>query len=174
MPSRRRRSTGGELLGANSHRHARHDKDRTVLSCLLWRCELSRPDRQTGAFCVWSVSECVERRSATAGRTRAQNAFVGRPIHTARHDRQHCLVVSGGWCELGINCGSLSNSHGELTCVDGKLTSQSATWHVGEVSRKRFDEVLLTCYTCYLRLMGYVAGQLRMPIYIYIYIYIYI
>jgi len=56
-------------LIANSHRHARHDTDWTVLSCLMWRCELSRPDSQTGAFCVRSVSECVGRRSATAGRT---------------------------------------------------------------------------------------------------------
>jgi len=62
----------------NSHRHARHDTDRTVLSCLAWRCELSRPDRRTGGLCVWSVSECVGRRSATAGRTPTQNAFVGR------------------------------------------------------------------------------------------------
>ena len=44
-------------LRASSHRHARHNTDRTVLLCLVWRCELSRPDRQTGAFCVWSVSE---------------------------------------------------------------------------------------------------------------------
>ena len=34
------------------NRHARHDTDRTVLSCLVWWCELSRPDRQAGAFCV--------------------------------------------------------------------------------------------------------------------------
>jgi len=61
---------------ANSHRHARHDTDRSVLSCLVWRCELSRLDRQTGAFCVWSVSECVGRRSATIGRTPTQKALV--------------------------------------------------------------------------------------------------
>ena len=57
----------------DSHRRSRHDTDTTVLSCLLWRRELSRPDRQTGAFCVWSVSECVGRRSATAGRTPTVN-----------------------------------------------------------------------------------------------------
>ena len=44
---------------ANSRRHASHDTDRTVLSGLMWRCELSQPDRQTGAFCVWSGSETV-------------------------------------------------------------------------------------------------------------------
>ena len=59
---------------SNAHRYARHDTDRTVSSCLVWRCELSRPDSQTGAFCVWSVSECVRRRS--------QNALVRRSIHT--------------------------------------------------------------------------------------------
>ena len=42
----------------NSHRH---DTDGTVLSCLVWRCEKSRPDRHTGAFCVGSASECVGR-----------------------------------------------------------------------------------------------------------------
>ena len=72
---------------ANSHRHARHDTGRTVSSCLVWRCELSRPDRQTGAFCVCFVSECVGRRSATAGRTPTQNALVRRSIHTATPDK---------------------------------------------------------------------------------------
>ena len=36
----RRGGGGGRQAGA------------TVLSCLLWRCELSRPDRPTSAFCV--------------------------------------------------------------------------------------------------------------------------
>jgi len=71
----------------NSHRHARHDADRTVLSCLVWRCELSRPDSPAGAFCVRSVSECVGRRSATAGRTPTQNALVWRSVHTATPDK---------------------------------------------------------------------------------------
>ena len=73
----------------NSHRHghARHDADRTILSCLVWRCELSRPDSQAGAFCVRSVSECVGRRSATAGRTPTPNALVWRSVHTATPDK---------------------------------------------------------------------------------------
>ena len=81
---------------ANSRRHASHDTDRTVLSGLMWRCELSQPDRQTGAFCVWSASECVGRRSATAGRTPTQNVLVGRSIHTAisdKKDRRACLAA---------------------------------------------------------------------------------
>ena len=69
----------------------------------MWRCELSRPDSQTGAFCVRSVSECVRRRSATAGRTPTQNALVRRSVHTAADTtRRHCLVVSGVRCELAI------------------------------------------------------------------------
>ena len=48
---------------------------------------MSRPDRQTGAFCVWSLSECVGRRSATAGRTPTQNAVVRRSTHTATSDK---------------------------------------------------------------------------------------
>jgi len=88
---------------SNLHCHARHDTDMTVLSCLVWRCELSRPDSQTGAFCVRSVSERVRRRSATAGRTPPQNALVRRSVHTAADTtRRHCLVVSGVWCELAI------------------------------------------------------------------------
>ena len=56
--------------------------DKTVLSCLVWRCELSRPD------------QCVQRRSvsggagtagATAGRTPTQNALVGRSGRLSSH-----------------------------------------------------------------------------------------
>jgi len=32
--------------------HTGHDTDRTVLSRLVWQCELSRPDRRTSAFSV--------------------------------------------------------------------------------------------------------------------------
>ena len=60
--------------------------DRTVFSRLVWRCELSRPDK------------CVQRRSvsggagtvgATAGRTPTQNALVWRSgrLNSHRHAR---------------------------------------------------------------------------------------
>jgi len=81
------------VLKANSHCHARYDTHRTVLSCLVWWCELSRLDRQTGAFCVWSVSEWVWRRSATAGRIPMQNTLVRWSIHTTTPDKTrlpHC------------------------------------------------------------------------------------
>ena len=71
-----------EHVSSNCPIHAGHDTDRTVLSCLVWRCELSRPDSQTGAFCVCSVSECFRRCSATAGRTPTQNALVSSHCHT--------------------------------------------------------------------------------------------
>jgi len=66
------------------------------LLCLMWRCELlSRPDRRTGAFCLWSVSECVGRRSATAGRTPTQNALVGLSgrLKSHSHTRQEKTVA---------------------------------------------------------------------------------
>ena len=75
------------VLKANSHCHARYDTHRTVSSCLVWWCELSRLDRQTGAFCVWSVSEWVWWRSATAGRTPMQNTLVRWSIHTTTPDK---------------------------------------------------------------------------------------
>ena len=46
-------------LPLHTGQHTRHDKDRTVLSCLVRWCELSRPDRPRQ---VRSASECVGRR----------------------------------------------------------------------------------------------------------------
>jgi len=63
----------------------------SVLSCPVWWCELSRPDRQTGVFYVWSASECVGRRSATAGRTPTQNALVGQIQFTPPDTTQTAL-----------------------------------------------------------------------------------
>ena len=37
---------------SNSHRHTRHDTDRTVLSCLVWRCELSISKHRTLRHCA--------------------------------------------------------------------------------------------------------------------------
>ena len=58
-------------LKANSHRHARHDTDKTVLSRLVSRCELSRPDSQT----MRSVSDLC--RSVSDGAVRPPGALVG-------------------------------------------------------------------------------------------------
>jgi len=66
---------------ANSHRHARHDTDGTVLSCLVRRCELSRLDRQTGAIfliflnIVKLTMRSVMCRSASGGAVRPPNAL---------------------------------------------------------------------------------------------------
>ena len=64
------RATGSDFK-ASSHHHARHDTDRTVLSCLVWRCELNRPDSQTGAFCfrVRRAAQCDRRTHSDAERT---------------------------------------------------------------------------------------------------------
>jgi len=86
---------------ADSHRHARHDTDRTVLSCLVWWCKLSRPDRQTGASGLCrSVSggavrppDALRRRTHLSGRLNSHRLI--------RHGQDR-LVLSGGRCELGI------------------------------------------------------------------------
>ena len=72
-----RRGGGGRQAGA------------AVLSCLVWWCELSRPDRQAGAFCV-----CLCR-SVSGGAVRPPDALRRRThlsggradsIHTATPD----------------------------------------------------------------------------------------
>jgi len=68
----------------------------TVLSCLMWRrCERSRLDRQTGAFCVRSVSGGAVR---PPDALRRRTHLSGRLI---RH-RQVRLVFAGRRRELGI------------------------------------------------------------------------
>jgi len=84
------------LPKANSQHHAIHDTDRTVLSCLVWRCELSRLDRQTGAFCVWSVSECVMRVQCDR-RTHSDAEHTCPAVSSHRHtrqDRSACLSTA--------------------------------------------------------------------------------
>jgi len=53
-----------------------------------------------------NVSGAAGTAGATAGRTPVQKALVGRSGRLSSHrltrHRQHCLVVSGGRCELGI------------------------------------------------------------------------
>jgi len=41
-----------EHVQSNHTIHTKHDTDTTVLSWLVWRCELSRPNRPTSAFSV--------------------------------------------------------------------------------------------------------------------------
>jgi len=86
--------------------HNRHDTDRTDLSCLVWRRELSRPDRRTSAF---SVGVC---RAAQALPVRPPDALRRRThlsgrlnSHRLTRHRQDRRVASGGRCELDINGG---------------------------------------------------------------------
>jgi len=68
------------ILKDNSHRHARHDTDMTVLSYLIWWCELSRLDCQTGAFCVGVCRSALRDRRAHSDAERTCRADS---IHTA-------------------------------------------------------------------------------------------
>ena len=117
---------------SNSHRHIRHDTNRTVLSCLVWWwCEFSRSDRRQ----VRSASECVNCQ-ATAGRTPTQNALVGRSgrlnLHHLTRHRQHCLVVSGGRCELGIK-----PRHRRISSTNCVELSMALKLSTGQLCRRR-------------------------------------
>ena len=114
-------------LTANSHRHARQDTHGTVSSCLVRRCELSRPDRQTGAFCVGvcRAAQCDRRTHSDAERTfivrTRQDKTAARPAPASRpppprrrQSRQLRLaarpptrsdVVRRTKCKHVVNCG---------------------------------------------------------------------
>jgi len=77
-----------QRVKANSHRHVRHDKDGTVLSCLVWRCELSRPGRPTSVFCVGRVCRAAQCDRPT--RSDAERTFPAVSSH--RHTRQDKTV----------------------------------------------------------------------------------
>jgi len=80
-----RRGGGGRQAGA------------TVLSCLVWRCELSVPDRPTGSFCVEVRPAVALRRRHTSTQTRHRTHLSGGradSIHTATPGttKQSCLL----------------------------------------------------------------------------------
>ena len=115
------------FLRANSRRHTRHDTDRTVLSCLVWRRESSRPDRPTSAF---SVGVCraaqavpVRPPDALRRRTHLSGGRAG-SIHTARHDRDRTVLScqAGGvnWAlvSAGVAVASLGIPTKFITDVD--------------------------------------------------------
>jgi len=84
------------------------DSTQTGLYCRVWCGGVtSRLDRHTGAFCVWSVSECVGRRSATAGRTPTQNALVGptefTPPDTTERTVSSCVAGGVNWALLSVS-----------------------------------------------------------------------
>ena len=72
----------------SSRRHARHDTDKTVLSCLLWRCEFIRPDRQTSAFCV-----AVCRAAQCDRRTHSDGERTCPTVNSHRHTRRDKTVA---------------------------------------------------------------------------------
>ena len=116
-----RRGGGGRLAGA------------TVLSCLVWRCELTSGQ-------VRSASECVRRSHCAARYTpTTQNALVGwwGRLNSHRHTRHDktvqsvsCLVCR---CELD-NCServqtSSFLSATVLSCRESKFTLPKRTRH---------------------------------------------
>jgi len=93
---------------------------------------------QAGAICVRSVSECVGRRSATAGRTPTQNALVGPTQFTPPGTTQtgpSCLVWRAVW--IGHNWVDLFRSV-QFMCYErafrprpplfANTSSQSCPW----------------------------------------------
>ena len=90
-PNQQRQSNEGQVtvtVKANAHRHARHDTDRTVLSCLVWRL-----DRQ-GAFCVWSVSGGAVRPPDALRRRTHLSGGQFTPPHQTRQDSRACLSTA--------------------------------------------------------------------------------
>ena len=84
---------GVQRRGGGSGRQA----GATALSCLLWRCELSRPDRPTSAFCVGvrpAVALAVPAPPDTLRRCRAVGPTQFTPPHQTRQNGP-IYVVSG-------------------------------------------------------------------------------
>ena len=98
--------------------------------CMAWRCELSRLGRQTDAFCVWSVSECVGRRSATAGRTPTQNTLVG---PTSAFSVFCVGVLHTAWCDTDTTVLSSLASGVDVRCVN-EVTRRRARILLGWVT----------------------------------------
>jgi len=87
---------------------ARHDKTVLSVSCLAWRCESSRPDRPSSAFCVGVRPAVAPRRPTHSDTDQTQNAPVWRSgrlsshRHT-RHDKTVLSVSCLAWrCELAL------------------------------------------------------------------------
>ena len=85
------------ILQDNSHRHARHDTDRTVLSCLVWRCELSRPDRRTR-------QDKTAARPARASRPPPPRRRQSRQLRLAARPPTRSDVVRRTKCKHAVNC----------------------------------------------------------------------
>ena len=104
LPGLRRGGGGGRQAGA------------TVLSCLVLRCELSRPDRPTISFCV-GVRPAVAPAVPAPPDTPTLNALVGRSgrLSSHRHTRHDKTVLSVSClmcrCELDDCCERVQTSN---------------------------------------------------------------
>ena len=127
---------------SNSHRHTRHDKDRTVLSCLLWRCELSlKPCSQQTKwtelqFTNWSSEHMLSDAAVHSSRTEVNWTAPSWPSYTTRYWSH--ASASRSWlaavCELlssaqFICCGqgfrvTHKNTHNNSWCFTCLLSSK--------------------------------------------------
>ena len=77
---------------SNSRRHTRHNTDRTILSCLVWRCELSRPDRRQ--VWRWSVTGSEVWAPDTHTHSDAKCTFLAVKPHQTWQDSHACLSTA--------------------------------------------------------------------------------
>jgi len=109
--------------------HTKRNTDRTVLSCLLWQCELSQPDHPTSAFSVRVFRTAV--RPPDALRRETHQVLSGgraESIHTAWHDTDSTVLCMAS----GVNWA--------LECVVMLWTTRAGdNKHSGMISRPHFD-----------------------------------
>ena len=91
------------------------------MSCLVWLCKSSRPDRPTSAFSVGvcRAAQCDRRTHSDAERT---CWAVGPTQFTPPDTTQRCLVLSGGRCELAFSHGIYIDPGSNLA-ADGSADS---------------------------------------------------
>jgi len=101
----------------SSHHHARPDRTVLSVSCLSRRCEFDSRRLKTVADRKCEVGTRSEQSSSS---------------HRTRH-RQHCLVVPGGRCELGIRL------HGEF---GGRLQLNSCATAAAAAAADEDDQMM--------------------------------
>jgi len=105
-----------------SPRQTRHRLNCFVVSGLVWRCELSRPDRCV--LCLVCVGS-VRRHNATAGRTPTQlSSGQFTPLHQTRQDCRACLSTAAATGQAG-SCAakavsSRTTAHTQRRCTPRK------------------------------------------------------
>ena len=119
---------------SNSHRCTRHDTDSTVLSCLVWRCELSRPDHPTSAFSV-GVCRAVQTLAVRPpDALRRRTHLSGRqltPPHQTRQDRRACLSTAAVATQARqAATPSRPTAHTQRRCTPRKMSTRCGLLHM--------------------------------------------